>query len=350
MRILQTMNYPAWIKVAEGKQPSHHLFGTDGHILKYEIKENYKCRGYLKDGGYVDFLFVTDKGNFKNFLFCIKLYFKLFKYDAVFDSLCVVTKFLGIFFRFYRPCKLISIIHHPPFNKLLKFTRPDACIFFSEKYKNMADEISPKNVSKHFAIRWQPDKNWYTTKITGIEDKEQKYMFIDNGKTFRDHEMMCEAIYKIGAKTVLINQESAKPKNYIEGKNLDFIILKKPDDEFLLKYLIKSKCILIPAKKDPNKELLGPIGITSFMDAIALGMPVICSNNLCFSEDVDKFTLGITYPAGDEKAFYQALDKMYRDTQFYKTCCYNMKNYAKDKDISIYTKEIWNIIYNCVKK
>lgn len=213
----------------------------------------------------------------------------------------------------------------------------------------MADEISPQNKNKHFALKWQPDKKWYKEKSTEIKENEKRYMFIDNGKTFRDHEMMTEAIYKIGAKAVLINQREAKPQNYIEGKNLDFITSEKPDDELLLKYLLKSKCVLIPVKKDPNKKLLGPIGITSFMDAIALNMPVICSNNLCFSDDVSKFTLGITYPAGDKKALYQALEKMYKDTQFYKTCCNNMKNYAKDQDISFYENEIWNIIYNCTK-
>jgi len=339
------MNYPAWSKVSTGKQPSHHLFGIHGHILKYEQKENF-YRGYLKDGGYVDFLYVPDRGKFKALLFCLKLYFKLYKYDIVFDSLCVVTKYLGILFRIYRPCKLISIIHHPPFNKILKLTRPDACIFFSEEYKNMADKICPQFKEKHFAIKWQPDKKWYKEKSIelGINVNNKAYMFIDNGKTFRDHEMMTEAIYKVGAKAVLINQQEAKPKNYIKGKNLEFVPLEKPDDEFLLSYLLKSKCILIPAKKDPNKKLLGPIGITSFMDAIALGMPVICSDNLCFSKEITKFSLGITYPAGNKEAFCQALEKMFKDNLFYDACCRNMKDYAKSQDISFYENKIWDII------
>lgn len=35
MRILHVCNYPAWIKVSEGKQPSHHLFGIQQQVEKY---------------------------------------------------------------------------------------------------------------------------------------------------------------------------------------------------------------------------------------------------------------------------------------------------------------------------
>ena len=349
MKILQIINYPAWIKVSKGQQPSQHLFGIDGHIIKYENKGN-KYRGYLKDGGYVDFLLFQNKGKIKDLFYCIYIFLKSFKYDLIFDSLCVVTKYLGILFRLYRPCKLVTIIHHPPFNKILKFTRPDACIFFSEEYKKMADEISPQYSNIHYALRWHPDKKWYKNKLAEIGKCKKEYMFIDNGKTFRDHEIMVKAIYKIGAKSVLINKLEAKPQNYIEGKNLEYIILDKPNDEFLLKYLLKSKCILIPAKKDNNLKLLGPIGNTSFMDAIALEMPVICSDNLCFSKDVEKESLGIVYKAGNEESLYYALKKMYEDINFYNECCNNMKKYSKKYDISIYQNSIWDIINKCIKK
>ena len=43
MKILQICNYPAWIKVSERKQPSHHLFGTYQGIEKFiQIKGGVK--------------------------------------------------------------------------------------------------------------------------------------------------------------------------------------------------------------------------------------------------------------------------------------------------------------------
>lgn len=347
MRILQVTNYPAWIKVSTGEQPSHHLWGMHEYVAHYECHGN-SYRGYLKNGeGYVDFLQVTNMSFCARIFYIIRLYVLCFKYDIVFDSLCCVTKYLGILFRIYRPCRLVSILHHPPFDKILKYTRADAYIFFDEKYKLMAEKTAPAQKNKYYAIKWQPDTHWYATMKEKIGAQKKEYMFIDNGKTFRDHELMTSTIYRLwgGTKAVLINKQSFIPQNYIEGKNLKYIELESPDDIFLLTYLMRSKCILIPAKAKGNNRLLGPIGATSFMDAIALGMPIVCSDNLYFSEDVDKYELGVTYKAGDEDALLLALKKISENDDFFNKCIANMGKYAQGKDISHYGNQIMKIFH-----
>ncbi len=345
MKILQICNYPAWIKVSEHKQPSHHLFGTFQEIEEF-IKINNteaKIRGLLKDGkGYVDFLLWTKEKTAWDFM---RLYFLCFKYDLVFDTLCSVTKQLGILFRLFRPAKLVTILHHPPFTKMLRYTRSDAYIFFDEAYRNMAIKDMPKMTDRFHSIRWQPDKAWYSEKLSEMELPEVEYDFIDNGKTGRDHEMMAEAAYETSSHIVLINHPDLRPKNYKEGGCLTFVEQLHPDDITLLHYLSQSVCILIPCKKKKGWSLIGPIGVTSFMDAIALGKPVICSDNLYFADDVRKYGLGLTYLTGSKDSLMACLRKMKDNITFRKICEANMRQYAKDKSIENYSRKLFAIFH-----
>lgn len=306
-----------------------------------------KIRGILKDGkGYVDFMLWNGS---KSKAELLKLYFICFKYDVVFDTLCSVTKYLGILFCMYRPCKLVSIVHHPPFTKIMKYTRCDAYVFFDEKYRQMAIRDNPKLTERCYAIRWQPDKEWYSKQRDGLSENPV-YDFIDNGKTCRDHEMMTEAVYETGAQTVLINNISLRPKAYKEGGCLTFIEQQSPNDVSLLQQILKSKCILIPCKYDSCLPILGPIGNTSFMDAIALAKPIICSDNLYFSEDVEKYKLGLVYKAGDKTSLVQCMKIMSGDENFRENCTENMRNYAKDKDITNYSDCVESIFNNIQRR
>lgn len=82
----------------------------------------------------------------------------------------------------------------------MNYTRSDAYIFLDGKYMQMAINDNPKMKSRCFTVRWQPDKNWYEVQKTKWKGMIPIYDFIDNGKTARDHEMMTEAVYEIGAK------------------------------------------------------------------------------------------------------------------------------------------------------
>lgn len=343
MKILQICNYPAWIKVSERKQPSHHLFGTYQEIEKFQYTRNGKTRALLKDGkGYIDFLLWTNE---KSTLDYIRLYFLCFRYDIVFDTLCSVTKRLGVLFRLFRPCKLATILHHPPFTKMLRYTRSDAYIFLDEAYRNMAVKDIPSMKNLFYTIRWQPDKRWYMEKLIEIGKPEENYDFIDNGKTGRDHELMVEAVYETKSRTVLINHPDLRPKNYHEGGCLTFVEQLHPDDMTLLHYLSKSACILIPCKKKEGWPLIGPVGNTSFMDAIALGKPVICSDNMYFADDIRKYTLGLTYESGSKDSLITCLRKMKDDITFRKACEVNMRRYARNKSIENYSRELFAIFH-----
>ncbi len=74
-------------------------------------------------------------------------------------------------------------------------------------------------------------------------------------------------------------------------------------------------------------------------------MPIVCSDNLYFSEDVDKYELGVTYKAGDEDALLLALKKISENDDFFNKCIANMGKYAQGKDISHYGNQIMKIFH-----
>ena len=98
--------------------------------------------------------------------------------------------------------------------------------------------------------------------------------------------------------------------------------------------------------KKINKEKIGPLGITSFLDAVALCMPIITSDNTCFSNDVKKYQLGIVYETGNETSLKNAMRRMYEDRQFYDSCIQNLKAYRSTRDISIFSCNLKQIIKN----
>jgi len=290
--------------------------------------------------GYIDFqLWMGEKTMFD----FIKLYFICFKYDILYDTLCCVTKQMGVLFRLFRPCKLVTIMHHPPFTKILRYTRSDAYIFFDITYRNMAVRDIPSMKDRYKAIRWQPDKEWYAGMLAKIGRPETSYDFIDNGKTARDHELMAKAVYETNSRTVLINHPDLRPKNYREGGCLTFINQFRPDDTILLHYLSSSACVLVPCRKKEGQTLLGPVGSTSFMDAIALGKPVICSDNLYFADEVKRYELGLVYEAGNQDSLAACMRKMKDDTVFRQACAANMRRYAEGKSIANYSRELFVI-------
>ena len=296
--------------------------------------------------GYIDFLLWTGK---KTALDFIRLYFLCFKYDIVFDTLCSVTKQMGILFRLFRPCRLVTILHHPPFTKILRLTRSDAYLFFDDTYLDMAVKDMPSMKERYHTIRWQPDKVWYAEKLIKKGQPEDEYDFIDNGKTGRDHELMAEAVYETNSRAILINHPDLRPKNYRRSGCLTFIEQLRPDDMALLRFLSRSACVLIPCKKKEGQPLMGPVGSTSFMDAIALGKPIICSDNLYFAGDVRQYGLGLVYKAGHKESLSDCMCRMKEDTVFRQTCAANMRQYAEDKSIKNYSHELFAIFHRLIE-
>lgn len=196
MRILCVSGYAAWDKVSQGKMPSHHLFGIHEMVSRYENKAN-GLRGILKDdvfgeSGYVDF-FLWKSGK-SNVFSQVKMLLRMSKeYDLIYDQLNRCSIYLGMFKKLgMLKCKLLTIMHHPPYNLQLKIFDSDGYVFFNDDYKSLAEKACPRKKDQYYVNEWMPDTQWYDG-IPNDGNFQTDAFFIDNGKSRRDRECLIKA-------------------------------------------------------------------------------------------------------------------------------------------------------------
>ena len=278
-----------------GKSPSYHQFGTSELIESGE---------YI-----VDYLLVAPK-NFNSRIFKMlslipvwfKAYRKAVKYDYVYGAADFTVDFMGMMKKIglFKP-KLLTIFHHPPFDLRLKVAKYDSIIFLSEfANKEMSDKF-PKLKKKMSFLQWGPDIKFYHTysPIHNYERVHDKIVFVSNGKTHRDHETLLSAAEKSKNHAVIVCDDKSLPHNYNSEtcSYTEIFYQNKPDDIKMIQLLCRSSVLVVPTY--PGNRTLGPIGLTSFLDSVAIGMPVITANNTILSDIVEREKIGFVYKAGD---------------------------------------------------
>ena len=283
-------------------------------------------------GGVIDFYNVRSKEDI------VKLYFMSFHYDVIYDVLCCVSKYFSILNKYHllHP-KLVSIYHHPSFAKVMRYGRSDVSVFFTDRLKSEAQKDVNDN-RKMLSNYWYPDKKWYDVNSKPLV---KCYDFMDNGKTGRDHESFIQALKAIDASGIMICSESQKEEYRRTNCKLDFFCQKSPNDLNVLPYINKTKVLVIPLTN--KSEVLGPIGNTSYMDAIACGMPIICTSNAAFAKEVIDNNLGETYECGDTQSLANAMKLTLEKYDLYHN---NMIKFSQGHTIEQYSSQIMPFLLN----
>lgn len=341
MKILCVSGYAAWDKVSQRKMPSHHLFGIHEMVDHYENSEN-GLRGMLKEdvfneSGYVDFfLWKSGKGNI---LSQVKQLLKINKeYDLIYDQLNRCSIYLGMFKRLgMLKCKLLTIMHHPPYDLQLRITDSDGYIFFNDDYKALAEKACPRKKDQYYVNEWMPDTEWYDA-IPNDGNFQTDAFFIDNGKSRRDRECLIKA-----AEAAKIRVDYAGTENETEGYARAYSVDLK-DDISMVKRLRKYHAIIVPVLKN-EKNKIGPLGITSFLDCIALGLPIVASDNVCFANVVTENNLGLLYKTGDCKSLNVAMKDL-TDAKKYSNFKKAIVDFRREKTMKNYEENLNRIIEN----
>ena len=339
MKMLVVSGYPAWNKVSKGLMPSFHLFGVHELIDHYETIEG-SIRGIFKDdvlgGGYVDF-YLWNSGKKNIILQVCELKRKSKEYDIIFDQLNRCSIFLGVLKKVgLLKCKLLTVLHHPPYNVQLNVADSDAYIFFNEDFKALAEKAKPSKRNRYYVNEWHPDMKWYNKIMEEVTDKPGDVFFIDTGKSKRDRTVLLEA-----AKRSQIRVDYAGESNGNEGLARPYAVDLK-DDIGMIKRIMKYKAEVIPVWENP-KNKIGPLGITSFMDCVALGIPVVASDNVCFAKDIKDNGLGLLYKTGDADSLATAMKRLSEDVDFYNSCREKLHSYA-NKTVEEYSNILVEVI------
>ncbi len=323
----------------QGNSPSHHLFGTN------ELIETGKYK--------VDYALITTK-NVNNKILkllslipvWLKLYKKALKYDYVYGAADFTVDFLAIAKKIglFRP-KLIAIFHHPPFEHKLMIEKFDSIIFLSHYSNEEMRKKFPRIKFRMNFIQWGPDLNFYSkiAPIPNYKKEEDEIIFISNGKTRRDHEALVAAAEETRNKTIIVSDQNNLPTNHNKScKYTSIYYQKSPNDIKMVELLNKCSVLVIPTHTSIKR--LGPIGLTSFVDAIALGMPIIASSNTAFADIIEKENMGFIYNSGDILELKECMSKFRKKPSLIREMGVNAYKYGLTHDIKHFEKNLRSII------
>lgn len=290
MRILVISNYldGKYLNLCySGCKPKEHLWGTDALIGR---------------GDEVDFCKDNDKFNL---FFLLKLYIKSFKYDAYFFPVSLYSKYWGMINKLHlSPVKTVTVFHHPPFDKVFKYGSFGCSLFLSNyhwrKYKT-------KIKNSHY-YPWGCDVNFYIHNNLVVNDSRLSISFISNGYTLRDNKTLVEAAKETKFSLSFTCRKEQIPN--FDSDNIHVISNYFNTDIEILNEVKKHDVLIIPLYKSP--EMVGTIGLTSFMDAVGMNMPVIVSDNSPIGEIVLSYNIGLVYHAGDAHDLARAMEQISR--------------------------------------
>jgi glycosyltransferase involved in cell wall biosynthesis len=345
-RVLLVNNYDMALSresYLKKESPEHHQFGTSLLIEK----------GYQ-----VDYELVAPKrynSKIKRLISLIPKWFKLYrkarKYDYVYGAADFTIDFLGMLKKIgmFKP-KLITIMHHPPFPIRLQLATYDRIIFLSEfAYVEMSKKFKKMTPKMEF-IQWGPDLDFYDQIITepNYLRTDDEVSFISNGKTHRDHEIFVSAAENSKCHSIIVSARKDIPRNYTnQCVYTEIFIQEHPNDIQMVKLLNKCSVLVVPTY--PTEGRLGPIGLTSFLDAVALGMPIITASNTILTDIISKKELGFVYKAGDMADLQDKMLSFKENPELIKECGKNAYDFREECNIFLFSSRIYQIILELEK-
>ena len=294
-------------KMQQGEFPSHFLYGAC-HLSSSGIDVVYhrspsKEMSRLKTALYTAWQVLTCREHI----------------DAVYAThykgleLLILLRAIGIF------RKPIVVWHHQPivtpksklreWGGLLFYRGMDRLIFFSQKLVD--DSLhSPKANPKRMVVgHWGADLDFYDRMRK--QEKDARFVFIATGKEQRDQHTLIESFNRTGLPLKLYI--GINPDPTVPNPNLDAVRSYKPAANIdvreicgLLPYEIaldvaKAQCVAICCKHTRYTA-----GLTTVVEALALGLPMVCSRNPQIPIDFDREGCGISVEYGDVEGWQRA--------------------------------------------
>lgn len=171
------------------------------------------------------------------------------------------------------------------------------------------------NISKNRIINipYGIDTEFFKPEINNISNND---VILCVGDTDRDDETLFKALKFLPFKLIRISDESKIFNSYkmqqrdkkSSNLNKKFVLLHAVSDLTLKKSYAKSAIVIIPIYKSSNQ----PAGLTTLLEAMAMGKSVIVTKGLITEDYVINFKTGIVIPSDDvdnmKKAILQLLN------------------------------------------
>ena len=184
----------------------------------------------------------------------------------------------------------------------------DTFLFHSQK--NLDESVEKRLVSSKYTefLYWGDDLEFIDSHFKPV----QHDFFLSTGREHRDYLMLVSAFSKTQAVLEIYTNKVNYDNNYeyLEARqgmypNIQINYVEKSSEttRFLAKRASECLCVVIPLEK---KEVYYCLGLTSVIEAMALGKPVISSRNPYCPIDIEKEGIGII--ADNEDSWIKAIN------------------------------------------
>lgn len=177
----------------------------------------------------------------------------------------------------------------------------DHMIFFSEKL--MQDSLLSKKAdpSRMSMVHWGADLDYYDNLQN---DGLHPIQFISTGKELRDFETLLKAFQETGLPLTLYAEK--KREAYFEAlhpsENIELHYGDRPIPHEIALKVAQSRCVCICCQKSNYT-----VGLTTVVEALALGIPILCTRNLQMPIDIEAEGCGFWIEAKDVEGWKEKL-------------------------------------------
>lgn len=186
--------------------------------------------------------------------------------------------------------KVVTVVHHPA-TKLHFIDQYSKLLFFSPEVRKAFS--NPANSEYLF---WGPDLEFYARHgSAGQKSGPYEFDFVSAGKVYRDYDLFFRVIPSLTSRFKVFGAGNA--------------VCNEIGYTDLMKFYSAARFICLPVVKFRQEGRI-LVGLTAFLDAIALGKPILMSDNTLIGIDVEAEGLGLCYKAGDEADFHEKASRL----------------------------------------
>lgn len=208
---------------------------------------------------------------------------------------------------------IVAVIHHPISGRLrggARFVRGhDRLLFLSRLACEHARGVWPALQDRMETIDWGVDLDFYDKQPAWTHGFGRDY-FVSAGKANRDHQLLADCAAQGQHRTVIVCSELTRPQQV----DASCVTVVSDRSGHALSYgqltsvYRDARAIVIPMQ-----DVQGLAGLTSLLDAMACGKPVIMTRNASVDIDIEALGFGIWIDAQDAQSLRKAMDRLATD-------------------------------------
>ena len=208
---------------------------------------------------------------------------------------------------------IVAVIHHPISGRLrggARFVRGhDSLLFLSRLACEHARATWPALQGRMETVDWGVDLDFYDHQPAWAHGFGRGY-FVSAGKANRDHQLLADCALRGQHRTVIVCSEQTRPQQ-VDARCVT--VVSDQSGHALTYGQLTSVYRDARAVVIPMQHVEGLAGLTSLLDAMACGKPVIMTRNASVDIDIEALGFGIWVDARDAGSLQQAMDRLAAD-------------------------------------